>query len=450
MTRYKRALALTGAIAVAGLLAACSGGTGGAADGKVQLSYWLWDANQQPGYEACATAFTKANPDIDVEVKQYGWGDYWSQITTQLVSGTAPDVFTGHSAYFPTFVEKHQILPIDDIVTADGIDLDQYQKGLADAWVGSDGKRYGLPKDVGLAAMYANSDMLTAAGYTLDDLSNLDWNPKDGGSFEQVVAHLSVDDNGVRGDQPGFDKTKVAVYGLGLNGDGGGLGETIWGQYAVSNGWSFASEKDGKPHFNYDDPKFLESISWFRGLSEKGFMPGLAAATSGIGQQDSYGAGKYAMISEGSWSANTIVGYKDVTTVIAPLPIGPDGHRASPANGLGDNIAATTKHPEEAKKLVAFLGSKHCQSIIADDATVFPAISSLSEQTKAAYAKDGIDIQPFLETVDAGDTYASPVVANWAEVQSIMEPAMQAVLGGTADVDSLKQANEQVNAIFQR
>ena len=449
MTKQRRLAAAAAAVAITGLLAGCSGATGGTESGKVELDYWLWDASQQPAYEACAAAFTEANPDIDVVVTQYGWSDYWSQITTGLVSDSAPDVFTGHSIYFPTFVEKHQILPIDDLVEADDIDLGQYQTGLADAWIGSDGERYGLPKDVGLGGMYVNAAMLEEAGYTADDLANLEWNPEDGGTFEQVIAHLTVDANGVRGDEAGFDSSNVAVYGLGLTGDGGALGETIWGQYALSNDWTFFDEEGGKPHFNYDQQNFLDAISWFKGLSDKGYMPSLESAASGIGQQESYGAGVYAMISEGSWSAKSIFDFADVTSIIAPLPVGPSGHRASPANGLADNIAVTTEHPEEAKKLVAFFGSTECQSLVADEAVVFPAISELGDQTTDAFAASGIDITPFLETIDAGDVYQSPNVQNWAEVDALMMPAMQAFLGGSAPVESFVDVNKQINAIYE-
>ena len=51
-------------------------------------------------------------------------------------------------------------------------------------------------------------------------MKNLAWNPQDGGTYEKVIAHLTVDKNGKRGDEAGFDKNNVAVYGLGLNGGG--------------------------------------------------------------------------------------------------------------------------------------------------------------------------------------------------------------------------------------
>ena len=50
------------------------------------------------------------------------------------------------------------------------------------------------------------------------------WNPTDGGTFEKIVAQLTVDTNGKRGDQPGFDKNHVKTYGLGFDARRGRLG----------------------------------------------------------------------------------------------------------------------------------------------------------------------------------------------------------------------------------
>ncbi|WP_207913909.1 hypothetical protein [Micromonospora sp. KC213] len=76
------------------------------------------------------------------------------------------------------------------------------------------------------------------AGVKTEDLQNLTWNPTDGGTYEKLIPRLTVDKNGKRGDEPGFDKTKVATYGLGLNSSGGGFGQTEWSQYTFSTGWT--------------------------------------------------------------------------------------------------------------------------------------------------------------------------------------------------------------------
>lgn len=92
-------------------LAACGGGAKdgeetktGAATGTNgdAVTYWLWDANQKPVYEACAAAFTE-NTGIGVSIEQYGWGDYWSGLTNNFVAGGAPDVFTNHVSQYPQF-----------------------------------------------------------------------------------------------------------------------------------------------------------------------------------------------------------------------------------------------------------------------------------------------------------------------------------------------------------
>ena len=92
-----------------------------------------------------------------------------------------------------------------------------YQPGLADLWSRKDGKQYGLPKDFDTVAIFYNTKMLEDAGVTPAQLQNLTWNPQDGGTYEKVIARLTVDKKGVRGDEPGLRQAKnVAVYGLGV------------------------------------------------------------------------------------------------------------------------------------------------------------------------------------------------------------------------------------------
>jgi multiple sugar transport system substrate-binding protein len=445
MTWQRRLLAATSATATAVLLlTGCSSG-GGPSDGSVQLDYWVWDSAQQPGYEECATAFSKENPGVTVKTTQYGWDDYWTTLTTGLVSGDGPDVFVGHLSHYPELAAKHQILPIDDV----DADLSLYREGLADLWVAQDGERYGLPKDYDTVAVFANQAMLDEAGIAADQINSMAWNPDDGGSYEKVIAHLSVDSNGVRGDEPGFDKNNVAVYGLGLNDSGGGFGQTEWSQYALSNGWKASNKNPWGTKWNYGDPKFIETIAWFQSLAEKGYMPTLQIAKSGIGQIDAYGAGKYAMVTEGSWNTKSYVALDGVTTTIAPVPTGPNGQHASMFNGLADNIAANTEHPEESKKLVAFMGSKKCQDITAARGIAFPAVKSSAEISKKAFADAGIDTGAFQLPIDEKSTYLAPVAENWTDLQAIMTPAMDAIMSLQADPESLVAANDQVNALFK-
>src|SRR5690606_5427186 len=79
---------------------------------QVTLRYALWDANQLPPYEACAEKFMELNPNIAIKIEQSGWGDYWPDLQTGFVAGTAPDVFTNNISKLPEFVSKGQVIDI--------------------------------------------------------------------------------------------------------------------------------------------------------------------------------------------------------------------------------------------------------------------------------------------------------------------------------------------------
>ncbi|MGO4187465.1 ABC transporter substrate-binding protein [Pseudarthrobacter sp. TAF60_1] len=436
------------AAAIALALSACGGSTPDSSEAKGELNYWLWDSNQLPAYQQCADDFTKANPDIKVKITQRGWDDYWTTLTNGFVAGTAPDVFTNHLSKYPEFAAKKQLLSLDDAVAKDGIKLDSYNKGLAELWVGQDGKRYGLPKDWDTVGLFYNKAMTDSAGLTAEQMANLEWNPKDGGSYEKTVAHLTVDKNGVRGDEAGFDKNAVAVYGLGLESSGSGQGQTQWSYLTATTGWTHTDMNPWGTKFNYDDPKFQETIAWWAGLADKGYMPKLET-TVGASMSDNFGAGKTAINTTGDWMLGQYSGYKGIQTGIAPTPTGPDGKRASMFNGLADSIWAGTKKPAAATKWVEYLASSSCQDVVASKAVVFPAIISSSEKAAEAFKAKGMDVTAFTQHVKDGTTFLFPIADKAAKVDGIMKPAMDAVLSGKKPASSLTQANEQVNALFK-
>jgi multiple sugar transport system substrate-binding protein len=187
----------------------------------------MWDANQLPAYQRCADDFEAKNPDIDIAIEQVGWDYYWGRLLAAFVANAAPDVFVDHTSKYGDYTSRGLIEPLDDLIARDGPDLSQFVKGTGDLWVGDDGKRYGLPKDFDAVGIFYNAKMARDAGITPEQMQNLTWNPQDGGTYEKVLARLSVDVNGVRGDEPGFDPRHVATYGIGIDyPPGAGSGQT--------------------------------------------------------------------------------------------------------------------------------------------------------------------------------------------------------------------------------
>ncbi|WP_308797720.1 ABC transporter substrate-binding protein [Agromyces silvae] len=451
LTRRRGRIALTAAAvttASAMALAGCSSPEGAQSE-NAAITYWLWDSNQQPAYQQCADDF-EAESGISVKIEQYGWADYWQGLTTGFASGTAPDVFADHLSYYPEFVGQGQLLGISDRIEADGIDLDIYQDGLADLWQDQEGERYGLPKDFDTVALFYNEQMAAEAGLTTEQLAELEWNTTDGGTFEAAIAALTVDGNGVRGNEEGFDANNVAVYGLALSGNGlNATGQQTWSPFALSNSWYYGDTTPWTTEWNFGADEFVETLTWYKSLQEKGYMPSVDIALSEQDPMNGYLAGRYATVTDGSWMNGSYLGQSDVPTLVAPTPVGPSGERASVFNGLSDGIWAGTDQPDEAWEWVKYLGSAACQDVIAESAVVFPAIKTSTEKATEAFAEKGWDVSGFTVQVDEGTTALLPIADQWSVVNDTISAAVEQFLQGNGDASTLTDANEQVNALFQ-
>jgi multiple sugar transport system substrate-binding protein len=452
----KTVIAAVGTAALAAL-AACGGGSTGAG-GRGVITYWLWDSNQQPGYQKCADAFHQQNPDLTVRITQYGWGDYWSKITAGFIADTAPDVFTDHLSKFAQYVDLKVLRPLDQLQATKDVQDSDYQQGLAELWKGQDGHRYGTPKDWDTISMFYDTKAVKAAGVDPSQLNNLAWNPTDGGSFEKMIAHLTVDQNGRRGDQPGFDKTKVKTFGLASNGSGGsGWGQTQWSAFTGSAGWSATDKNPWGTHFNLDQPVFQNTIKWYFGLAQKGFMPTYDEIGGGnaIGSDKQLQSGTAVIALNGSWmissfSKLTDAAGKKLDVGIAPTPIGPTGKRSSMFNGLADSVTTLSKQPENAAKWVKFLSGEQCQDIIGQSGVVFPARPKGTDLA-IQYNKTErhLDVTPFTNQVKEKTTFLFPVTSNAADITALMSPRMDAVYIGSSPVSSMTTLNDQLNTLFK-
>lgn len=436
-------------------LAACGGTSGGSANGTIE--YWLWDSAQQPGYQKCADAFEKQNPDLKIHISQYGWDAYWSKLTAGFIADTAPDVFTDHLSKFAQYVDLKVLRPLDDLAPTSDIKDGDYQEGLAELWKGQDGKRYGAPKDWDTIAMFYDVAALKAAGVDPADLQSLTWNAQDGGTFEKLVAHLTVDTKGVRGDEPGFDKTSVKTHGLASEGSGGGgWGQTQWSAFTGSAGWQATDKNPWGTQFNLDQPELQDTLSWYFGLVQKGYMASYEeiGGANAIGTDKQIQSGTAAMGLSGSWMISTFTKLTDAAKKLeiglAPTPIGPGGKRASMFNGLADSVTTLSKQPESAAKWVKFLSGEECQNIIGQSGVVFPARPAGTDLA-IAYNKNErkLDVTPFIQQVKDKTTFLFPVTTNAADIAALMAPRFDAIYIGSEPVSSLTKLNSQLNDLFK-
>ncbi|MGB1285928.1 MAG: ABC transporter substrate-binding protein, partial [Aggregatilineales bacterium] len=363
------------------------------------------------------------------------------------VTGDTPDVFTNHLAKYPEFVALEQIVDIQPLVERDGLSTDIYLDGLAELWT-RDGARYGLPKDWDTVAVVYNVAMLEAAGVDPAELNDLTWNPEDGGTFEEMVARLTLDADGNNALSDDFDASSVDQYGFLYQDAGGFAGQTQWSAFAATTGWHHTGNEVWVEEYFYDDPRFIASIDRYFGMIEQGYAPPLADV-QGLGQLAMFQAGQGALGLDGSWMIGSYLG-SDFEVGFARLPIGPEG-RKSMFNGLADSIWVGSDHVEESWEWVKFLASEECQLIVGGTGVVFPATLDGIDASLAVRADNGIDVTAFTDqATEEGGTFLFPITDFGGEIATIMTETMDAIaLGSMSAEEALTSANAEVNELFE-
>lgn len=444
MTKSAKLIALI----VAGMLlapaVALAGGQEEVPD-EVVIEYILWDSAQLPAYEEVAEAFMEQHPDITIEIEQMGWGDYWDDLTRRLAVGDAPDVWTNHVAFFLDFAERGQMMPLDDrIAESDVIDLDAFMPGLDELFV-YDGNTYGLPKDWDTIAVLYNREHLAEAGIDEAELQDMTWNPDDGGSFQELAARLTIDADGVRGDEAGFDPNNVDRYGYGVDWDGATWGQTQFSHFPHSLGWTFHDEAGTE--FYYDDPRLASTFEWFLDMIDAGYkMP----YEDSVDVNELFVAGETSLTTDGSWMIGWYVDGMGDNLGFAPLPAGPEG-RNSMFNGLSDAIWSGTDHPEEAWKWVEFLASPEAQEIVGSHGVVFPAVQSGTEAALEVYEDRGLDVTAYTDLAfDEDKNHLHPIVENATDIADILQDAYDRIFLADDDPATVLQtANDEIHALFR-
>ena len=172
-----------------GLLAGCGGGkeasTSGsqAADNAATatddntLTVWCWDpAFNINAMNEAAKVYQKDHPDFKLNVVETPWADLQTKLNTAGVAGdlsTLPDIFLMQANAF----WKNQISFPDvfaNLTETKAFDFTQFAPGKL-AYSTVNNVNYGVPFDNGTVIAAYRTDILEQAGYTVADLTDIDW-----------------------------------------------------------------------------------------------------------------------------------------------------------------------------------------------------------------------------------------------------------------------------------
>lgn len=380
---------------------------------KVTLRYAHWGMDIiGPSMEASIAEFMKNNPDIDVQVEAISWTEYWTKLLTGLATGTAPDVFWGHLAWFPSMVTKGQLLNLQPYIDRDKVDLSPYYAALIEPWKYK-GDSYGIPKDWDTIALFINKDMIEKAG--LEYPADLKWNPEDGGTFLKYIQKLTLDNKGRNALDPDFDPDNIVQYGFATENSL----QSHWINFIWQNGGIGIIDKPWGNKVVIEQPQTIASLQFLVDLIYKYHVcPKPEARGVWQGPWALWAGEKVVMITTGSWMipyARSVSFSWDV----APLPAGPAG-RISCFNGLVHQIPETCKYKEEAWRLCKWMDSPESQEILAGYAVVFPAVKdAIPTFLNAFIGKEPEHVSVFID--ETTHTGWWPIVEQWPQMNDIIQ-----------------------------
>ena len=149
---------------------------GSASEGGNTITVWCWDpAFNIFSMEEAAKVYTADHPDVTVKVEEVPWQDIQTRLSTAGQSGdasTLPDIFLMQDNAFQKNVMAYSNLVVD--LTNSGIDFSQFASGKTGYSV-VNGANYGVPFDNGAVVGCYRTDLLEAAGLTIDDFTDITW-----------------------------------------------------------------------------------------------------------------------------------------------------------------------------------------------------------------------------------------------------------------------------------
>ncbi len=427
----RRALLRTSAIGAAGIGAAtlvprasaarlgaaqengCSGEDG-------EITYGFWNAEQRPAIEAQIEAFQEQHPNISVSPQVVPFADYFTKLQTGIAGGETYDVFWMNGPNFPVYASQGALADLSSVTGDGGVDMSAYPETLRDLY-SFDGTLYGMPRDFDTIGLYYNKDLFDAAGV---EYPTADWTWED---LRAAAEALTVKEGG-QTSQWGFGSVLSAQQNL--------------YNFVYQNGGRLISE-DGSEAL-LDEDAACEALLFLTDMMTDSLSPDVATQQGNNLYQTLFPAGVIAMLPGGSWHAGRLY-EANPAIAVAPLPEGTED--ATVIHGLANVAWSGSEHQCEALEFVKFLGSEEAQQILAETATVIPAMNGLQETWKEAVPE--MDLQVFLDAVDNSVPY--PTAPGGAEWEAALNGVIvEAWSGGIPRDQICQRADEAVTAALQR
>ncbi len=409
--------------------AASDAQTADAAGGEaVTLKWAIWDKESTPYWQALADAYKEVAPNVTIEMVDLGSTDYMTVLATELSGeGSDFDVVTIKDVPgYATLVQKNAIIPLDDYISADGVDLSKYA-GTTDQ-VTVDGSLYELPFRNDFWVLFYNKDLFDAKGvdYPTNDMT-----------FDEYDALAREMTDTTFGSQ---------VYG------------------AHYHTWRSAVQLfavlDGKHTILDGDYEFMKPYYEMVLNQEKDGVcrKYTDLKAEGLHYSAAFSNGDVAMMNMGSWYVATLISSLQSGEYDADLCGNwgmvkyPHAEGVEPGSTLGTitglSVTSATDTPDEAWKFVEWVSGEEGAAVMAATGN-FPAIMT-DEAMDLITGLDGFPTdEASKEAMNVSNLYLEvPYAENVSEINSALDSYHGSIMSGEMTIDEgIAAMNEAVQAI---
>jgi multiple sugar transport system substrate-binding protein len=395
-------------------------------------------------FKAQVAAFQQEHPGIQIEIDHQDQAAWLEKFKTMAAAGTPLD---------SCFANDSNAVPF----ARDGLteDLEPYLAKTKDfreadfaegAWFAMKykSKRYGLPWDSGAYALFYNMDLLDASGVPYPDpKKRMNWD-----ELLTVSRRLTIDANGRRAGEGGFDPNNVKQVGLATN--------FTWGlaHFVHSNGGEMLSA-DGKVLM--DQPPAIEALQFMADMGAKHFVrqaPQYTPNPNPIG----FRTNNLAIDHNGAWQIGRYA--TDVKRVgVAPAP-----YKKNQTSSGHYSPLVMTKHSKNKDAAWAWMAfatlSEKGLTILSDAGQIQPPRKSLiprfvdppGNKVEGKYRQvfvDELANKEFRVTGDKQGTYWGGV-PGWAPtLATLLTPVLRGEKSAASVAGDIKQYVEQLLTTLQ-
>jgi len=245
-------------------------------------------------HRAFLADFQKAHPDIKLNSEQTS-PNFDTQLTVNLASGTAPDVWYQDASTLAPLIHGHYLLDMRKCLSlAPHLSLTRFFPTVLAIHRQADGALYGLPDDFTPMVIYYNPQVFTRAHVTLPTAT---WTWSDLLTDAQL---LTLDSKGRTARDPHFDAQHVVQYGFRVR------KYTLEWIYRVWENGSDVLSPNGTTAKGYlDSPATIQTLQFLQDMVLKYHVSPppstLDRLTQSLAFDDRFLKGQFAMFDRGHW-----------------------------------------------------------------------------------------------------------------------------------------------------